>query len=430
MFLFFTTISIYETAFNTIHIDDNYNICDRSWHKCSIMVLRWTPKTRPRSVSDVNYTSTSWSDDAESYCWNTAPVPPGQITVAGQTAGSDGNVYTVLPDNLTMDITPHAPPQRYSYSVGASEYTPQIQANNITLDPVQTNATLCVGQQVNFTLTGSPPCVLTLVHWNLPDKFVNSINYPNPSGSANYFKDDSLLYNISPPDNIGTSCWYVNGTGGAVSATVTFSFANGQTATLAAIGKFAIYRPTVTKPIMWTQTPYQGTFHQGTISTLSLDNNDMNFELSISSPYGGIGNFVQLVQADCTSDVLPYYQVTGSYWLDNSYPYNSNNIPIFANGNNVWFVDYPSFPGNRLIQINNHYETYLVYLPDPQGSSIWVTLQKITWAWAASAQLPINTLTWDINNPPALITSGPSDSDEFPVWQSTLKNGWPAVPSP
>jgi hypothetical protein len=73
-------------------------------------------------VSAVNFTSTSWSFSEETYVWNTEGVPPGAITVAGKTANTNGQIFTVLPDNTTMDITPQAPPQRYTYSVGAIKY--------------------------------------------------------------------------------------------------------------------------------------------------------------------------------------------------------------------------------------------------------------------------------------------------------------------
>src|ERR1039458_4489734 len=73
----------------------------------------------------------------------------------------------------------------------------------------------------------------------------------------------------------------------------------------------------------------------------------------------------------------------------------------------------------RFDPFDNHYENYVIFKPDPQGSSISITLQKVSWAWAASAQLRTYSMTWDICNPPALITGGPSDSDEFPVWKRT-----------
>jgi alpha-tubulin suppressor-like RCC1 family protein len=372
-------------------------------------------------------------------------VPPTAIQVCGVAltlaTNSDGSVWGDMllqsPAGASPDVTPTTSGS-YTYIVKAFPVNLQVQANGNPLDPVQNNVTFCVGQQINFSLTAtqSLPTSFTnnvLCNWTLPDtaNYVNFAFPPNSAGCTNYTNNPSLLVTTNSP----CTCWYINGTGGTVSVGANLIMPSGPSISIASIGKFAIDTPTVTEPIGWTQMPYQGTFYQGTIqqgeiSSLILDKNDMNFGFTITSDYDGVGNYAQLVQADCTGDLPPYYQVTGSYRLDNTYPFNSDSISISANGNNVWFYDLPSFAGNRLIDINNHYETYLIFKPDPQESSIWITLKKITWAWAASAQLPINSLTWNIYNPPALITSGPSDSDEFPVWQSTLKNGWPAVPGP
>jgi len=86
------------------------------------------------------------------------PIPPSQITVAGQSLDANGRAYLALPNNSPpVDITPMAPGNDYTFSGPfATEYQPQIQANGITLDPVKTNATFCVGQQITFSLVGLP----------------------------------------------------------------------------------------------------------------------------------------------------------------------------------------------------------------------------------------------------------------------------------
>jgi hypothetical protein len=58
-----------------------------------------------------------------SYGWNTAPVPPASITVDGNMANTNGQIFTVLPDNTTKDITPQAPPQRYTYTINPIKYS-------------------------------------------------------------------------------------------------------------------------------------------------------------------------------------------------------------------------------------------------------------------------------------------------------------------
>ena len=54
--------------------------------------------------------------------WTTQAVPGNEITALGQAANANGQIFVVLSDNATMDITPQAPPQRYTYSLGATKY--------------------------------------------------------------------------------------------------------------------------------------------------------------------------------------------------------------------------------------------------------------------------------------------------------------------
>jgi hypothetical protein len=62
------------------------------------------------------------SDDESNIHWKTGPVTPASITVMGKNADTNGMVYTILPDNATMDCTPQAPPQNYTYSVAPAKY--------------------------------------------------------------------------------------------------------------------------------------------------------------------------------------------------------------------------------------------------------------------------------------------------------------------
>jgi len=204
-----------------------------------------------QTVIQVNVSATaflSFIDTPFDTIWTFQAVPENEITILAKSPGYDGNLYVALPKGTTMDATPSTPFQRVSFepcdggSLVASGTPIAIIANGADLS--QNTPTFCVGQRVNFGLASTPSYVTALVHWNLPDKYVNTFEWPL-GASINYYATDALLYNISPPDNIGTGCWYVNGTGGTVSATVAFSFANGQTATIPATGAFIIYRPSV-----------------------------------------------------------------------------------------------------------------------------------------------------------------------------------------
>ena len=79
-------------------------------------------------VSAVNFLSRYIDNGQFTPFWNTTNIPYSQITVLGKTVGNDGILYVVLPDNVTVDVTPQAPPPRYTYSVGASKTTISITA--------------------------------------------------------------------------------------------------------------------------------------------------------------------------------------------------------------------------------------------------------------------------------------------------------------
>jgi hypothetical protein len=62
-----------------------------------------------------------------SYNPESIPIPPSQITVAGQTLDTNGDAYLLLPNNAEVDITPMAPGNDYTFSV-PSAHTISLQS--------------------------------------------------------------------------------------------------------------------------------------------------------------------------------------------------------------------------------------------------------------------------------------------------------------
>jgi hypothetical protein len=58
--------------------------------------------------------------------WPT-PIPPGGISVQSNAPNANGQIYVVLPDGMTMDITPQASPQSYTYSFNVTKYPASFQ---------------------------------------------------------------------------------------------------------------------------------------------------------------------------------------------------------------------------------------------------------------------------------------------------------------
>jgi hypothetical protein len=335
-------------------------------------------------------------------------IPPGEITDQGQTANAIGLILVGVPANAAVPITPQAPVQSYTYPMsGATEYQAQIQANGFTLDPVNTNATFCVGQQITFTLIFSPIFSFgngtslnigdEFCSWTLPAKFVN-VATPIAFGCTNYTTNYSLL----DTTNNTCTCWYVNGSGGTVSVGAYLIMPNGKSVSVAAIGQFAIYRPSLSAfnqqfyDLTWA-FPYLGA--------------DMSWTMNVDSTFNGQYGITQLLLGTGV-----YYNTDGQYFLDGNSPIygeiNTNGpSPYYTNNigsQTLTFQDTPSAPTTSL---NLTFQDYLVFQPVGQNS-IFVTLATNGWSVNASVN-PLTGVLTPSNISPAII---PVDSDVFPYW--------------
>jgi hypothetical protein len=111
----------------------------------------------------------------------------------------------------------------------------------------------------------------------------------------------------------------------------------------------------------------------------------------------------------------------GQFWLDNSEFYNDgigNDFPPTP-VNPIGTVPFQDAPGVSdvypLESITDSFETYLVFQPAPQNSSIWVTLGIVTWGWSATESAWSLTAT-------NVTQATYSDSDKFPTWLHTGHN--------
>ena len=243
------------------------------------------------------------------------PVDPTQITVMGKSLGSDGKLYVSLPDNQTLDATPHVNGvDYYTFGVGAQKYTPYITANGANLD--NETPEFCVGQQVMFALNGLPGFVDAVGRWSLPGKYVNE-QYQYSSSCTSY-RVDSALLDITG-QNLATACWYVNQPGGTVGVNANLHFSNGQYASVAAMGNFTVYRPQMTSFVPYP--PFipmltNGWVELGNDSGSVANSGVMHFDATVQSKaiFPGLINWVQLNYRHV--DYVPS-QSTTAYDLDN-----------------------------------------------------------------------------------------------------------------
>jgi hypothetical protein len=362
--------------------------------------------------------------------YTTLAVPNSTIKVLGKSPGNDNIVWTVLPAGTTMDITPQATPPCYTYSIYPRQIPVTLAANGNDLS--QTNPTFCVGQQITFGLNISATYVNAAVNWNLPVKYVNESwqkqQWVNgleiPYGSVNYDIDNSLL-SYTTSGGITTSCWYVNGTGGAASVVASLLFPNGQTASIAALGQFTIYRPTAKMVSIDEPRYFTITNNTGLTCTLQLGaaNGDgsMTYHAEVDSTpvnsnpqFNGLADITQLVTLDYSD---PYYICSG--YCDGTRFYQATGHSAVAGSGPVNLIDGPSEIWDSPNIVNISAQDFILFQPYG-NNSIWVTLGIVTWDAVGTAEQASTNVSWTLTTDVSPDPSGPDNSDTFPVWTQSI----------
>lgn len=351
-------------------------------------------------------------------------IPLSQITLAGQTLDVSGNVPMSLPNNASIDLMVTTPSNSYVYNISPTEYQPLIQANGIALDPVNINATFCVGQQIQFSLAFSPALRYSneVCTWTIPAKFVNSWS-ANLPGSTVYTNNSTYLVTTNGP----CTCWYVNGSGGTVSVSANMILANGKTVPVAAVGQFAIERPNIymlptdiDEPRYFTLTSniFGGaTVKLGSPGTGQNVAGQMVYGVRCETDVGGLGMITQTCQ-------LSYNPDSGGFnfsdWrLDGSTNYDGpTNIP--ATTTYVFFPTFDDGPNNSTsfstssIEVKGKFTDYIMFQPTNTPGSIYVTLGIVTWNVDGLITNAPTGWTFITTNTPDPV--GPNNSDQFPFY--------------
>lgn len=361
-----------------------------------------------------------------------ADIPANQITVNGQTLDANHYAYILAPNNSPpIDVTPQAS-ANCVFDVGfVGEYQPQILANGVPLDPVKTNATFCVGQQVSFTFRLVAPAggntfsigSNVIYNWTLPSpaEYVSSVT-TNSAGCPIYGNNSGLLSSNAP------GCWYIGGNGGKVTVGVSFQLPNGRYATVAALGQFAIYRPT----FQFISGPSPFVTNAVVDGTLSLSlgdgsSGDMEFQILVDTDFQGHVGVVQLINANRVSGSGFNSTTTteGGFWLDKNFPYggppgflvqSNNEIPLqFADGPFVGLLQ-------PTATVYDQFQDYVIFSPTGAGN-IFVTLGLLhgatganSWSWNASTSYSTSTGTWSTAAGIVISPSTQDATDAFPLW--------------
>jgi len=354
------------------------------------------------------------------YWYNVQGLNPALVQIRGQHLDANGVTYIVLPDGQDLDVTPQVPGMEfYVFGVSGQKYALTILASSSTTNAdLSTNAPeFCVGQTVSFVPSWSPetpPFTNATYYWHLPDKYVNQqTNYS--STCTTYIKNTDLLTNRT------TSVWYVNGSGGDCSIGMSLQFANGRNVPIAAAGSFSVYRPTVNQPD--PNGPFHAALTGPFISpTLQLANNAMQFTTTINSKYSGSFGLTQLVKMYSQTVLFPPDVLQGATTWPGDF-----NLDINPDGSTGEYYDGPytlphsckinDAPGQPLIIVGGSYDgRWQVYVRFKPDGGIPVTLGRIDWNWAATADWDALGGGWYISSDGE---NGPTlhADDNFPLWK-------------
>jgi hypothetical protein len=389
------------------------------------------------------------------------PYEQTSIPGLGKNLGTDGWAYGEKDNNTLVDVTPTAGAPMYNFPwPNASAYVLSITANNVNLDdPSIPTPTFCVGQKVKFQPAwngdpnSSPPNMTKVdnVWWHLPDKYVNEqwqnqmwvstdpmlgVGYWQPYGSVNYRINSGLLTSNS------TSCWYVNGSGGACSTREMLHFSNGQSVNIAAAGSFTVVKPALVghdecenlnhpnyspwgNPCLYLDSDTDDFIgpHTNWNNVVILGGQHGGYSrhwASYTTKYGGVFRFTQTCQGLRKTNGVPMVNTGNDYWLDpQDNFYNKYFVIPNPDTNGVYFVQQWDQPSQPLIQtstsVDDHFKDFFQY--QPAGDSIAITIGSVKWSWGFNAQYGNNS--WTVT--PGNLSSGTYQADDaFPEWTDNL----------
>ena len=330
---------------------------------------------------------------------------------------SAGRIFVALPQNVPLDITPQAPGQRYTYSVNPRLIPVTLTANQIDLS---TNTpTFCVGQKVTFALNVPAPYVNAQFNWTLPAKFVNS-STTNSKGCIIYTNNGSPYVTTNGP----FSCWYVNGSGGTVSVQANIILTDGKTVPVAALGRFAIERPSVSMSQIQEPRFFQITSNTFGGATIKLGTSGatttgvMAYTVEYDTDVNGLGEITQTCQLSYSPDPGGF---NFSDWrLDGSINYEGPQGVIPNTGSiDIGLNDGPqngTYASQSPIEVKGNFTDYIMFQPTSTAGSIYVTLGIVTWNLDGKIAYQGSPPSWQfvITNTPDPV--GPNNSDAFPFY--------------
>ena len=320
-------------------------------------------------------------------------VDPSTIRMLGRPVGADGYLYEVLPDNAEFTVTPQAPERFYLFNVNAQKHKLWIIANNVPLADFRAvpSAEWVIGQKVVLEgiitptvpgLCGAQPT------WSLQGEYVNAVHVQNSAGCP--------LYEVWPHWHWQnpTRAWWLTKGQKKISLGMRLRFNNRQSVWgLIKCGSLRVYAPDVA-PLEPLLSGYLALFVQKGIpprTCLELNSMGFKYTLQSKSPFEGEMRLVQLCQLNRERDISfgiggTQTLTTGPSCLDGTPAYVAS-IVTADNGfvGTVILDDQPYHEvGTTYVTIYDRFTDFLQFKPF-FPDSIWATLRRATWSWAAIA---------------------------------------------
>jgi hypothetical protein len=284
-----------------------------------------------------------------------ANIPPQEIAIGSLGyAGSDGVLWVLLPDNITVDVTPYVKGNdNYSFDQPANppvySWNPYVWANQ-TYDLTVTNPLFCVGQYIDFALEGLPvnsAFFETNFQWGFGGTFVNTnTQSPNPDGCKDYYIENTNFLNLPVAWGWWTSGAYDPPALYFASVNCTMEFANGNPPIpVNANGSFYMHRPSLTN---YNPNSFGGAvLHAHAIgASPGIGTDSLTLEqfilytVNVNSLFGCEAFITQVFNGTFGNQTCSF-NTEGSNYLDNSeiYPLSSTTLANSTSNNYVLLVD-------------------------------------------------------------------------------------------
>jgi hypothetical protein len=300
----------------------------------------------------------------------------------------------------------------YTFNEQASNLNVKIFAitNGTAIDLSSNVPEFCVGQQVVFSNSFSPPLpagIPVSYQWNLQGEHVNQITNLNMLGESPIYTNNPAL-----ATNSVTSLWWYNG-GSNIQVSCTFTI-GGESAM--AQGHVNIYRPTLTGFTNQSPRSFIADMNDDILSYGDRQTGDSNMTwiVNINSKYDGRKGVTQIITADWWVEPVPG-QISYHGCADAAEFYEHPDL-VTNNVSVVGLDDAPSitigsYSGEILFTNTLDYIRFKPGRSENDGN-IYVTLGIVRW----SAHGRYNNLTSTMTDNYTPAATPPDGSDGFPRW--------------